>query len=185
MVAASVLAACSISRVAAAQIAPPDARHAWRPSTESYGPAFEYDYDGGPLPPHGRLELRRHEALFQAGAFTALGAYMASTFVAEIGDLACNGQCTDQTYDLLYLPVAGPIIAAALPGVQDKEDAGLFTGLLIADAALQFGGLLTALVGHFWRTRVVVVNVFPDSAWRLAPGVSGAPLGLTLTWTGL
>ena len=155
-----ILAGCLlVTSVARAQ--PPDASHSWRPSAYS---GYEYDYVGGPIAPNGHLEERRHEALVRGGAMALLASWGLSLVTASIADLVCNGSCNDYAYDLLYLPVAGPAIAAALPGVQQRSDAAGLTVLLVADTVIQTGAVVAILVGMLWHEKVVVVGSSPGGA---------------------
>jgi hypothetical protein len=141
----------------------------------------EQPYHGGPLPPNTHLEVRRHERLARDAALTMAGMWVVNMFAAQIGDLVCNG-CTDHSYDWLYLPLAGPAIAAAMPGVQQASDA--WPVILVADSALQVGAGLVALVAYLLPPRhVIVPNV--GFSWTLTPGTPRAPFGLTFTLTEL
>ena len=108
-----------------------------------------------------------------------LSTYVLNLWTAEIGDIACNGSCTDRAYDLLYLPLVGPAIAAATPGVRRAGEA--WSVILVADSVLQITPGLVALVAYLLPTRRVVV---PNTASRftVTPAAPGATLGLTVTW---
>ncbi len=139
--------------LAAAQ---PDGIHRWRPG-ESGG--WEYDYTGGPIPLSGTLEVRQREDLKTAGLITAGIAWGASMCVAWVGDLICNGGCADHSYDLLWVPVVGPAIAAGMPGVTQLPNGPAFSAVFVADSVIQLGGLLVFLIGTVWKQEVVTVSM--------------------------
>ena len=139
----------------------------------------EQPYHGGPIPPNTHLEVRRHEQLARDAALTMVGMWVINMFAAQIGDMVCNG-CTEHSYDWLYLPLAGPAIAAAMPGVQQASEA--WPVILVADSALQVGAGLIALVAYLLPpTHVIVPNI--GFSWTLVPGATRAPRGLTFPLT--
>ncbi len=142
--------------------------------------AEEHPYTGGPLPPNGHIEWRRDQEVVEAAAVSMAGFYIMSVFAGWIGDAVCNGSCTDHGYDLLYLPLVGPAIAAALPGVQRESPA--WSVILVADSAFQIASGLVALVADLIPTKRVVVTAREHSpTWMVTPGARGAPLGLTFS----
>lgn len=155
---------------------PPDQLHAWR-SVDSYGSkVWEYDDDGRPPPANATTEERRHETLVQIGIGTAGGAWAVSIITAGLTHITqCNLGCADNAWALLYLPVAGPIILAALPVTRTYRDAPFFITMLTLDATLQVGGGVLALVGWFWKTRVVRVRA--SRSWNFALAAPGALAG--------
>jgi hypothetical protein len=163
--------------IALADGPPPDNEHAWRPAAYS---GWEYDYDDKPLAAHGRVESRRHEMLIKIGAATFLGAFGTSLIAAGIAHIYCNGKCEDNAWALLYLPFAGPAIAAGLPGVLKQRDAPFLATVLILDSTLQVGAGVLALVGFLWHSDVIVVGSTKPS-WTILPVAAGAPTGLTFS----
>jgi hypothetical protein len=119
---------------------------------------------------HPHVVLRRHENLYDTGVALFLGFMVISIWTAGIGDLICTGGCKDHTYDLLYLPVIGPGIGAALPGA-----AGAGRVLLAADSGLQVSGLVLMLIGSVWKHEVESVGV----SWTIMPGSAGTMAGFT------
>ena len=145
---------------------PPDGAHVWRHTDRTW----ERDYNGGPIPEGGHIDERRHELLVQGGLGTFLFMALGSELVAWFADLGCAG-CTDHSFRLLYLPLAGPVIAAAMPGV---ERAGPGWQVLAGfDGALQIGGLIVGLIGHFWHSQVLVVY---QARIQIAPTTGGLRL---------
>ena len=140
---------------------PPDGVHAWRHAP--YG-GWEYDYTGGAIAANGRVEERQRELIVKAGAGTLLASWGSSMLAAWIGDISCNGNCQDHAYDLLYLPVAGPAIAAALPGVTRRADGPPLEFVLVADSVIQAGAVAAILLGMLWHEKVVVVAASPRGA---------------------
>ncbi len=128
-------------------------------------------------PPHTHVEARRDDQVVEDATFALLGLWIMSTWAAEIGDAVCNGSCTDHSYDLLYVPVVGPAIAAAMPGVHRAGDA--WAVMLAADSVLQAGAGLVALVAYLLPTRRVVVA--DRTSWTVTPAAAGATVGMTLT----
>ncbi len=108
-------------------------------------------------------EGQPHEDLVHAGAIALLASYGLSLISGWIGDAICNGSCKDHAYDLLYLPLAGPVIAAALPGVQQRSDASFVGTLLVVDSVVQTAAALTILVGTLWHHKVPAVAISPRS----------------------
>jgi hypothetical protein len=119
---------------------------------------------------HPRTILQRREELYNTGVALFLGFMVISIWTAGIGDLICTGGCKDHTYDLLYLPVIGPGIGAALPGA-----AGAGRVLLAADSGLQVSGLVLMLIGSVWKHEVESVGV----SWTIMPGAAGTMAGFT------
>lgn len=126
--------------------------------------------------PNVHVEWHRDTAVVDGGVILMASVYTSSVLVAVISDATCNG-CTDHAYDLLYVPLVGPAIAAALPGVQR---AGIgWSVVLVADSAIQVGAALVALVAYAIPTKRTAVRT--DLAWSVTPGARGTPLGLTFT----
>ena len=78
--------------------------------------ASETPYTGGDIPEGAHIEVRHNDDFMRTAMLSALSIWALNIWTAGIGDLVCNGSCKDHAYDLLYLPLAGPAIAAALPG---------------------------------------------------------------------
>lgn len=93
----------------------------------------------------------------------------------------CFSGCADGACALLCLPLAGPIILAALPVTRTYREAPFFTTLLVLDAALQVGGLALAVAGWFWTSRVVTVH--QTARWSFAPAAPGAQAGASFGLT--
>ncbi len=126
--------------------------------------------------PNVHVEWHRDTAVIDGGVIVWATFYTSSVAIAAVSDATCNG-CTDHAYDLLYLPLVGPAIAAALPGVLR---AGIgWSVVLIADSTVQVGAALVALVAYAIPTKRTAVRT--DLAWSVTPGAHGAPLGLTFT----
>ena len=115
-----------------------------------------------PARDHTAPEDEGHErtSLVEAGGGAFVGLYGLSLFSGWLGDAICNGSCKDHSYDLLYVPVVGPAIAAALPGVQQRTDGGFLATLLIADTVIQAGGVIVALIGMAWHEKVPVTKAW-------------------------
>jgi hypothetical protein len=136
--------------------------------------------DDAPVPPGSHIEYVQSD-LYEGAAYAMLGVWAVNVSVAAVADTVCAvGGCTDHSYDWIYLPLAGPAIAAAMPAVHQYGEG--WQAVLIADSAIQVGFGVTALVAYFFRSRRVIV---PNTGVSLviAPGVRGAPLGMTLTVT--
>jgi hypothetical protein len=124
------------------------------------------------------VEWRRDDAVVEGAGITLGGFYVLSSFSASIAQIACGG-CTDHSYLFLYIPVAGPAIAAAMPAVQQLSPA--WSVILVADSVAQVTAGVVALVAYLVPTKRVVVHAnAPGSSWNVTPGAPGAPLGLTL-----
>jgi hypothetical protein len=137
--------------------------------------------DDAPVPPGSHVEYVRSD-LYEGAGYAMLAVWAANASVAAVADAVCGvaGGCTDHSYDWIYLPIAGPAIAAAMPAVQ-QYGVG-WQVLLVADSAIQVGLGVTALVSYFFRSRRVIVPSTGVS-FVVSPGVRGAPLGMTLTLT--
>lgn len=138
--------------------------------------AFADDvYTGGPLPPDTHLERRRDDDFVRDAALASLGVWLVNTWVAEIGDAVCNGSCKDHSYDLIYIPLAGPIIAAAMPAVYKLNPA--WSVILGFDAFLEDSAALVAFVAYLLPTgpRVIVKN----TSWRIVPAPGGVGISAT------
>ncbi len=137
--------------------------------------------DDAPVPPGSHIEYVQSD-LYEGAGYAMLGVWAANASVAAVADAVCGvaGGCTDHSYDWIYLPIAGPAIAAAMPAVHQYGEG--WQVLLVADSAIQVGLGVTALVAYFFRSRRVIV---PNTGVGLviSPGVRGAPLGMTLTLT--
>jgi hypothetical protein len=108
-----------------------------------------------------------------------LGVWAANVSVAGVADAVCAAaSCSDHSYDWIYLPLAGPAIAAAMPAVHQYGEG--WQALLIVDSTIQVALGVTALVAYFFRSRRVIV---PNTgvSFVISPGVRAAPLGVTLT----
>lgn len=127
----------------------------------------EVRYKGGPLPPNTHVETRREERIMNDAAISFAGFYIVSVWSAGIAQLVCDG-CTDHSYDLLYLPIAGPAIAAAMPAVQRLSPA--WSVILVADSIGQTASALVALVTYLLPTKRVIVK---DASWHVAPALGG------------
>ena len=136
----------------------------------------EQPYRGGPLPPNTHVEARRDQEVFDDALYSTLGTYILNIWAAGIGDLVCNGSCTDHAYDLLYLPLVGPAIAAATPGVE--RAGGAWQVILVADSVLQVGAAFVAAVTWLLPTKHVIVH--DKTSFAITPGAPGAPLGVTV-----
>jgi len=135
----------------------------------------EVRYKGGPLPPNTHVETRREEKIMEAGAATLAGFYVLSMWSAGIGRLVCSvSTCTDASYALLLLPVAGPAIAAAMPAVQRLSPA--WSVILVADSVGQVAGGLVALVTYLLPTKRVIVK---DASWHVTPTFGGLSFSAT------
>jgi hypothetical protein len=137
--------------------------------------------DDAPPPPGSHIEYVQSD-LWEGAAYAMLGVWAANVSVAAFADVVCDvaGGCTDHSYDWIYVPLAGPAIAAAMPAVHQYGEG--WQVVLVVDSALQVGLGVTALVAYFFRSRRVIV---PNTGVGLvvSPGVRGAPLGMTLTLT--
>jgi len=126
------------------------------------------------------VEWQQDDDVAIAGIAAFASFYLLGNFVAWIGDAYCDGACKDRSYDWLYLPIAGPAIAAAMPGVYQLNPA--WSVILVADTIVQATGAIVALVGHFVPTkRVVVKDKQAKTTFHVTPGASGANLGLTFS----
>ncbi|HEY2370042.1 MAG TPA: hypothetical protein VGH87_26775 [Polyangiaceae bacterium] len=134
----------------------------------------EVRYKGGPLPPNTHVEARREDQVVNDAVMSLAGFYIVSVWSAGIAQLACNG-CTDHSYDLLYLPIAGPAIAAAMPAVQRLSPA--WSVILVADSIGQAASGLVALVAYLLPSKRVIVK---DASWRIVPSLGG--VGITATF---
>jgi hypothetical protein len=135
--------------------------------------ADDVPYKGGPVPPNMHVERRRDQAVLEAGGGTFVGLYVLSMWSAGIAQLVCNGSCTDRSYALLLVPIAGPAIAAAMPGVQRLSPA--WSVILVADSIGQFAGAAVALVAYLLPTKRVVVK----NAWQVMPTFGGVAISAT------
>ena len=133
----------------------------------------EVRYSGGPLPPNTHVETRREEQIMQDAAVSLAGFYIMSVWAAGIAQLACDG-CTDHSYDLLYLPIVGPAIAAAMPAVQRESPA--WSVILVADSIGQAASGLVALVAYLLPTKRVIVK---DASWHVVPSLGGVGIRAT------
>lgn len=127
----------------------------------------EVRYKGGPLPPNTHVETRRDDQVVQDATMSFAGFYIMSVWAAGIAQLVCDG-CTDHSYDLLYLPIAGPAIAAAMPAVQRLSPA--WSVILVADSVGQTVSALVALVAYLLPGKRVIVK---DAKWHVAPTLGG------------
>src|SRR5215475_1890787 len=82
-------------------------------------------------PAKTHVEWQRDDEAGIAGMAAFVFFYGIGTSVAWIGDAYCDGSCKDRSYDWLYLPIAGPAIAAAMPGVYQLNPA--WSVILVAD----------------------------------------------------
>jgi hypothetical protein len=134
----------------------------------------EVRYKGGPLPPNTHVETRREDQVVNDAVMSLAGFYIVSVWSAGIAQLACNG-CTDHSYDFLYLPIAGPAIAAAMPAVQRLSPA--WSVILVADSIGQVASGLVALVAYLLPSKRVIVK---DASWHIVPSLGG--VGITATF---
>ena len=134
----------------------------------------EVRYTGGPLPPNTHIEVRREERIMNDALVSMAGFYIVSAWSAGIAQAVCNGSCTDHSYDFLYLPIAGPAIAAAMPAVQRLSPA--WSVILVADTIGQAASGLVALVTYLLPTKRVIVK---DARWHLAPSLGGVAFSAT------
>ena len=125
------------------------------------------------MPPNAHVETRRDQEVVEGGAVTVAGFYLMSMFGAWIANAACNGSCTDHSYLFLYVPIAGPAIAAAMPAVQRFNPA--WSVILAADSIGQFAGAAVALVAYLLPTKRVVVK----NAWQVVPTFGGVAISAT------
>jgi len=131
-------------------------------------------YKGGPLPPNTHVERRRDDGLVRDAMVAFAGTYVINTWIAEIGDAVCNGSCKDRSYDLIYIPVVGPAIAAAMPAVQQLNPA--WSVILAADAIVQFSAVFVALVAYLLPGKRVIVK---DASVRVVPTLGGVGISAT------
>lgn len=134
----------------------------------------EIVYKGGPLPPNTHVEWRHDDSTWRDAVFAALGTWLVNTWVAGIGDAVCNGSCKDHSYDLLYIPLAGPIIAAAMPAVYKLNPA--WSVILGFDATVQCGAALVAVVAYLLPTKRVIVK---NTSWHVVPTFGGVGISAT------
>jgi hypothetical protein len=133
----------------------------------------EVRYKGGPLPPNTHVETRRDDEIVHEGLLSFAGLYIMSVWAAGIAQAVCDG-CTDHSYDLLYLPVAGPAIAAAMPAVQRLSPA--WSVILVADSIGQTVSLMVAAVAYLLPGKRVIVK---DASWHVAPTLGGLSFSAT------
>ena len=134
----------------------------------------EVRYKGGPLPPNTHVETRREEQVVNDAAISMAGFYIMSVWSAGIAQMVCNGSCTDHSYDFLYLPFAGPAIAAAMPAVQRLSPA--WSVILVADSIGQTVSGLVAAVAYLLPTKRVIVK---DASFRVVPTLGGVGISAT------
>ena len=142
-------------------------------TTSAFGDE-EVPYKGGPLPPNTHVETRRDEQVVNDAAMSFAGFYIMSVWAAGIAQLVCNGSCTDYSYDLLYLPIAGPAIAAAMPAVQRLSPA--WSVILVADSIGQTVSAMVAVVAYLLPGKRVIVK---DAKWQVAPTLGGVSFSAT------
>lgn len=136
--------------------------------------------DDAPVPPGSHVEYLKND-LYEGAAYAMLGVWAANLSIAAVADAVCGvAGCSDHSYDWIYLPLAGPAIAAAMPAVHQYGEG--WQVLLVVDSTIQVALGVTALVAYFFRSRRVIV---PNTgvSFVISPGVHGAPLGMTLTLT--
>lgn len=129
--------------------------------------------DDAPPPPGSHIEYKRSD-LYQGALYAMVGVWAVNISVSGVADAVCAvGSCADHSYDWIYLPIAGPAIAAAMPAVQ-QYGVG-WQALLIADSTIQLALGVTALVAYAFRMRRVIV---PSTGVGFAP----SPGGVTFTF---
>jgi len=136
--------------------------------------------DDAPVPPGSHVEYVKND-LYEGAAYAMLGVWAVNVSIAGVSDAGCvAGGCSDHSYDWIYLPLAGPAIAAAMPAVHQYGEG--WQVLLVVDSTIQVALGITSLVAYFFRTRRVIVPSTGVS-FVISPGVRGAPLGMTFTLT--
>lgn len=174
------------------------------PATTSTGatPAPAADSAGASttqLPPaveHSELVTEPREDVVNAGFVTFASGYFLAVLGTSTGlivgaalEANGNGACADNVaYG--YIPIVGPVLIGALwPNYSKYYDSGVSAScsgwrapLLVfgtIDAAMQVGGLVTAIVGFAWEREVTIGGNTPLHVGVL-PKVGGAQTGLDL-----
>jgi hypothetical protein len=100
---------------------------------------------GDPVPVGYHPVERRHPGLIIAGSLTFGHLYLLSALLGGFGDLnGVNG-------DAMFIPVAGPLIQMAQPGVANDADL-----IFVLDSVGQAAGIAMLVAGLTWRTTVLV-----------------------------
>jgi hypothetical protein len=139
-------------------------------------------YDGGPIPPGGRIVSRANYALVGVGAGALLLGWIAAILQWEILDISCYGglygsySCSTPSL-LMFVPVAGPWLAYLDPNTANRAGPGL-----AIEGVLQDAGLALLIVGLASRRQFVVTQQWADGShrrhgveWTVAPSIGQAP----------
>jgi hypothetical protein len=136
-------------------------------------------YNGGPVPDGATLKTKRSNVLLGAGLITMGSLYVISAVYAMAacspGDSAES--CPSNTA-WLYLPVAGPFIAAASP---EASYGG--RNLAIFDGAFQAAGLITAIAVLATSEDVLEYRDTPVGRVSIRPSAPAALAGASVRVT--
>jgi hypothetical protein len=136
------------------------------------------EYNDGDGVPHGyHLDYRARKGLVIAGGVT-FG-------VSYLGTLALGAGMKSPP---LFLPVVGPLLQAALIGLDDREHTeanfdDIAVTFLVVDGVVQAAGATLLLAGIAYPKKVLVPDVLQASALRVAPWrPNGDGIGLVAAW---
>jgi hypothetical protein len=119
----------------------------------------------GPPP---RLVRRVRVGLLVGGAAIFLAAWLPALILANRGGGGCDDQSCRDSFDVLAVPVLGPLLANA-------ENSNFGTDLALLWTLVQAGGVAVSVVGLIGGQ----VPVEPaKSSWRITPTVSRGVAGL-------
>ncbi len=147
---------------------------------------METPWRGGSIPPGYRLHTTPNTGVVAGGIALFVGGWLPALIVAG----------SNEREWAMALPVVGPFIAAgdALGSSSGDSFSGLrslVAAAAVADGFLQAGGIAMTVAGIMSGPRVMryepelARSAAQGSRWAVAPGTSGAPLGLTLSLTSM
>jgi hypothetical protein len=127
-------------------------------------------YRGGRIPDYAHIETKPNVGLIATGIATFGTAYLGA-FLYALGTCSAQMECRPGS-NWLYLPIAGPFIAAATaPTTGGAALAAFDGGVQVLGATLAIAGFLAPKKFVMWQDKAAKLELVP----------TGAGVGLTLT----